>query len=336
MGRMPFWAVFLGAVVVVNAGAFAAYSLVKDDGGAQVADAGNDASRALRSQGLVALKETRYGEAVAKFTAAAQLSGADSDLPDLLKIAHELQQSARKAQPEVNVGRIKKTEPTVAVAPPPAVAEPEPVAAKPEVTKSFSKRPTKVVKSKPRRTARITKAAPPAAKAKTTGTLLVTSKPSGLMVEVDGVRVSATPAHQELEEGVHRVTLFKDDRRVFEQRVKIAAGSLFSLDPDVTAKLRKAEPKPAPVVKAPAPVAKIEKPVAPIAPSPSSVGELYILSPNVHGAIFINGEDKGFPPMVVKRIPTGKVKIEIRVDGAVRRTKTISVEKGRRSRVMFR
>lgn len=67
----------------------------------------------------------------------------------------------------------------------------------------------------------------------------------------------------------------------------------------------------------------------------SGFGELHIVSPNVYGRIFVNGEDKGFPPLVVKRVRRGVAFIEVKVDGRVRRAKNVVVGE-ERSRVVFR
>ncbi len=363
MGRMPFWAVFFGAVVVLNAGAFAAYSLVRDD--SSVADNSNaELIKTLRFDGLEALKKDQYRLAKTKFMAAAQLSGGDVELAELIKIASQMDHAMRGSTPTAVTGTAAgapvAAAPTVAEpVPETTVAAPEPVekpaviakaepVLKPAPTKTIT--PKRVYKSQRKRITRRAKPAAPVVKEKTTGTLLVTSEPSGLMVEVDGERIDITPIHREVTAGAHRVAIFKKDRRIFDRRVNVAPGTLFSLDPDLRAKLKELQPKPIkkpePVVAArpaeqPKPIAaeKSQPPKEKISPKPAkpvAFGELHIISPNVYGSVFINGQDRGYPPVVLKKIPVGKVIIEIRVDGAVRRTKAVRVDKDRRRKVMFR
>ncbi|MHB8875811.1 MAG: hypothetical protein ACYC8T_19155 [Myxococcaceae bacterium] len=52
--------------------------------------------------------------------------------------------------------------------------------------------------------------------------------------------------------------------------------------------------------------------------------------------MWINDRPYGFPPLVAKNLPAGPAKVEIRVDGVVRRTKTADVTASRRTTVRIR
>lgn len=348
MSRMPFWAVFFGAVVVLNAGAFAAYSLLQEES----VDGGHDSveiAQQLRADGLESLKNGDYSAAKTFFIAALKVSGSGNDLEELIQIAEGMMPAPKVASLAMAHPSPGPKPSLTGEEPEPALQADEPTITPPAPLKEVTPSPTPAARrvrssrgSRRRNSPRRAAAPPPAAKVKTTGTLLVTSQPSGLIVEIDGQRLSGTPVHQEISAGPHEVVIFRGDRRVFERRVSLAAGKVLSLDPDLRAKLEEMDRAAEAVVvqnkpetvkqpKKPEPVVK-----AWVEPKPVAFGELHVISPNVYGSVFINGEDRGFPPVVIKKLPVGLVKVEIRVDGAVRRHKNVKVSKDSRRKVMFR
>jgi serine/threonine protein kinase len=67
-------------------------------------------------------------------------------------------------------------------------------------------------------------------------------------------------------------------------------------------------------------------------PTPAPVvterGSVCVTSPNAFGEVFIDGRGYGYPPLTARKIPAGEVRVEIRVDGAVRRSRTVTVRPG--------
>jgi hypothetical protein len=73
-------------------------------------------------------------------------------------------------------------------------------------------------------------------------------------------------------------------------------------------------------------------PVPELRPSGPS-GDIEVLSPNVPGEVWVNGRSHGLAPRVVREIPVGSARVEIRVDGVVRRSRAVQVREGQRARV---
>lgn len=63
-------------------------------------------------------------------------------------------------------------------------------------------------------------------------------------------------------------------------------------------------------------------------------GELVIQSPNVFGIVVVNGREIGYPPIVAKDIPAGTAKVEILVEGVVRKMKAARIEEGQRRQIV--
>ncbi|OJT25948.1 PEGA domain-containing protein [Archangium sp. Cb G35] len=299
-------------------------------------------ARARRAAGLAALEDRDYNKAVAEFTEALSLRKDKGDLVELLRIASDLQSREQaRAQAEA------------------AKPEPVPVA-----------RP--VSKAKPARAALRTKSTtreepPPVPETARNGLLLVTSTPPGMVVMVDGKAMDLTPARLPLRAGSHRVALAQGERQLFEDTVEIEADEVRSINRDLTAALApppvapaaapaRTQPEPT-AVAAPTPVvpASATSPgstvtaSATLAPRPSSEassttarpaaggkGNLDITSPALYGEVWINNRPYGFPPVTAKDLPAGQARVEIRVNGAVKRRMTVEVEPGRSTSVRVR
>ncbi|PTL84979.1 PEGA domain-containing protein [Vitiosangium sp. GDMCC 1.1324] len=297
-------------------------------------------ARARRAAGLAALEDRDYSKAVAEFTEALSLRKDKGDLVELLRIASDLQ-TREHSKPRDE----------------PAKPQPEPTpAAKP------------AAKAKPVRVAmrtRATKEEPPeAAETTRNGLLLVTSTPPGLVVLVDGKTMDLTPARLTVRAGTHRVALAQGDKRLFEDTVEVAEDAVRSINRDLTAELAppsapppaptRSAPEPttaAPAVAAPAqaspspaatttaaPEPRAESP-APVAARPAAAtgkGDLDVSSPSIYGEVWINNRPYGFPPVTARDIPAGQARVEIRVNGEVKRRMTVEVEPGRRASVRVR
>lgn len=306
--------------------------------------------RVYRAAGLSALEKGNWNDAVEQFTQALRVGKADSDIMELLKMAKEFQSKTPSAAPAA--------QPTAVAAAPAPEPEPEPV---------DPKKPGGAKKPAPKPAARpVASAAKPTDKTEKTdeapvpAMLLITSIPTGLVIEVDGVRKDLTPAKVQVPAGSHSVTLWKGDNRLFQKMVSAEPGQVMIVDADVSAQLAPATPavperEKEPVAAAPAPERPRPEPVAAVAPAPTPApttgpaaggttaapavpsgkptGELQIISLNVYGEVFVNGKSVGFPPVVAKNLPAESTKIEIKVDGAVRRSRTVDVVAGKRTMV---
>ncbi|MFB1483501.1 PEGA domain-containing protein [Corallococcus sp. RDP092CA] len=290
--------------------------------------------RALRASGLAALEDRDYERAVAQFTEALKLrpDDKDSDLTRLLGIATDLRSREQSRTPQASPAR----------EPPPTRAPPRSRAAKLAAA----------------RAAREQQAAQSASQEEESrgGLLLVTSTPPGLVVMVDGKAVDLTPARLPVSAGTHRVVLAQGDRHLYEETVDVDADAVRSLNRDLSAELTPASPRPAAVpvaavVPASPPAASAglaggpgatHSPTEPATPSEPSVakaavatqrGDLEITSPGLYGEVWINGRPYGFPPVSAQALPSGPAKVEVRVNGEVKRRMTVEVEPGRSTRV---
>jgi hypothetical protein len=59
-------------------------------------------------------------------------------------------------------------------------------------------------------------------------------------------------------------------------------------------------------------------------------GEVYVLSAEMYGEIFVNGKSYGFPPLLARDVAPGAATVELKIDGATRRTMTVQVGSHRR------
>jgi hypothetical protein len=292
-------------------------------------DANSGLARALRASGLAALEDRDYDRAVADFSEALRLNPDDpkSDLPRLLGIATGLRSR----------GQTK----TAAVEPPP-----------PETPPSSRGARTRAARLAAARAAREEQQATAQQKEESArpGLLLVTSTPPGLVVKVDGKTLDLTPARLTVSAGTHRVVLAQGDRQLLEETVEVESDGVRSLNRDLTAELAPAAPKapavvpvatsapvstPAPSVGAtPASPAPDPKPPAPsVATAAVALGALEVTSPGLYGEVWINSRPYGFPPVSAQSLPAGPARVEVRVNGEVKRRMTVAVEAGRSTRV---
>lgn len=313
--------------------------------------------RVYRSAGLMALEKGDYDKAVEQFMQALRVGRADSDIMELIKMAKEFQArgpakvAAAEPEPEPEPEVVAVAVPSpVGPAPTPKKKEP----ARPARPAPARKEPVRVAEVRPR-----TEEPPPLL------TLLVTSIPSGLIIEVDGARKDMTPAKVQVPAGTHAVSFFKGENRLLQRTVTGEGGQVLTVDADLSTKLApspspspspspepvavaKVEPPapPAPAVPAPAParltpppalppssVTPSVTPPAPVAAMVAPTGELQIISLNVHGEVFVDGQSYGYTPVVAKNLPAQQVKIEVKVDGSVRRSRTADVVAGKRSTI---
>jgi hypothetical protein len=281
------------------------------------------------------LEEGDYPSAVKEFTQSLRLGEDTGDTAELLRIAKDLQERQRSKPSE-------KGPPTASNPSP----KPKPAPPKPAPPKAAPKRPTPAKSAEDDEPAR--------------GLILVTSTPPGLVIELDGRRVDLTPARISAEPGLHTVVLSRGDQRLYDRRLEVEEGEVHSIDADLTEKLRPVGPPVAVAVPVSSESPRLSEPVSPSAtktraaeaggpppvkaraaepetkPVVGPTGELQIFSLNVYGEVWINDRPYGFPPQVAKELPAGPARVEIRVGGAVRRTKVAEVVPSRRTTLRIR
>ncbi|HYV45649.1 MAG TPA: PEGA domain-containing protein [Myxococcaceae bacterium] len=299
--------------------------------GAAAEDENEGLARARRAAGIAALEHRDYDKAVTELTEALRLRKDKGDLAELLNIANELRTRDKDKD--------KNRAASVAATPPAPPPEPAPVPA-PSPSRSSSK------SSKPVRVATRTPPPepPPAPEPPRNGLLLVTSTPPGLVVTVDGKTVDLTPVRLQVKAGPHRVTLAQGERRVLDETVEVGEDAVKPITWE-------AKPEPPPAVVASAAPAPAPTPPAPTKPPPAPVetvaakpppapvegkGDLEVSSPSLYGEIWINDHPYGFPPVTARGLPAGKARVEVRVQGAVKRKMTVDVVPGTSTPVRVR
>ncbi|HZI14035.1 MAG TPA: PEGA domain-containing protein [Myxococcus sp.] len=286
-------------------------------------DAHAGLARARRAAGLAALEDRDYDTAVAEFTEALRLRKDDKgDLVELLRIAADLRTRGQARTRD---------------------EEPKPSRNTPAKSKA--------VRLASARTPAREEAPAPAAASEEESTkgalLLVTSTPPGLVVMVDGKTVDLTPARIPLRAGTYRVALAQGERKLAEETVELGDEDVRSLNRDLSAELAPPPSRTAPTpaaspsqVAAPAPAPAAPAPVTP--PAPTSVataaarGDLNVTSPSLYGEVWINNRPYGFPPVLAQGLPAGPARVEVRVNGVVKRKLTVEVEPGRSTPVRVR
>jgi hypothetical protein len=285
----------------------------------------DEQGRARRAAGLSALVAGEYDSAVASFAEAEVLMGEGANVGELLRIAQDLQARAAAAK---------------AAQAAPADAVPVPPQPKPEPKPAPAKLPPRLALRPPPSAAepRAGEAGGPS-----TGVLLISTTPRGLLVQLDEAALDLTPARATVKAGAHKVSLYDGERRLLETTVQVSAGEVATLRRDLTAEMEAAgAQRPRETVgEAGAPAAAL-KPAAlqPAAPPETAAreipaaapaqarGGLDITSPGLYAEVWINGRSYGFPPVAARNLPVGMAEIEVRVNGAVKRKAKATVQAG--------
>lgn len=283
---------------------------------------------ARRSAGLAALDAGEYEKALIDFTEARALLGDKANVGELLRVTEDLRSKRDRAAAS------RPTHVAAAPSPPP----PRPVS-RPSMARRMAMRETPIpaVETTP-----LPPPPPPAS-----GLLIVSTTPRGLLVHVDEAAIDLTPMRTKVKPGSHRVALFDGDRKVYEATVDVKDGGTATLVKDLPVEMavemappREAPPPPpAPpaaraepprtiAARVPAPAPRSRPALAPPASSSPETPSLQITSPGLYGVVWINGRPRGYPPLEVDDV-TGTAKIEIRVNGIAKRTKTVEVAPGR-------
>lgn len=298
-------------------------------------DLASERYKELRGAGLTALSAADYSLAVERFTEALKFGKADSDIIELLKMAKQFKESGGQKEPE-----------------PELPLEPEPPTPTPAAPTKAAVRPTPRPVRRPE---------PPRKPEPARGSILVTSSPAGLIVEIDGVRRDLTPAKIQTTVGQHAVSLLKGSTRLTQRLVDVDADQVALVDADVADLVNslttaatggtrpeppKPEPKPAPVTAVPTPAPEPVKEPEPVKPpppaavrmvTPTETGEVFVTAASLGGIVFINGSSFGPSPLLARGIPVGTTVVELKSpEGEVRRSKEITVKVGERAEVRFR
>jgi PEGA domain len=284
---------------------------------------------ARREAGLAAMETGDYEKALINLTEARALLGDKANVTELVRLAEEL----RKRPPPGGPSRPREGLSTH----PGARSVGRPLARR-VATKEESP----------------AEANPVAAAGTGSGLIIVTTTPRGLLVHVDESPVDITPMRAKVRPGTHRVVLFDGDRKVYETTLDVKEGATATLFKDFPAedgiaesqhaapasaqvaaltKEDSATSEPGPPVAGPA-AAVI--PTVPDVPPERGSGTLQISSPGLYGVVWVNGRPRGYPPLEVRDVPGGPVKIEVRVNGVERRSSTTVVQPGLTTSVMLR
>lgn len=321
-----------------------------------------DLARAHRASGLAALETGDYALAVKSFTTSLKLSSKDTDTAELLRIARDLQDRAKdpKRPDAVATESADAAKRAAEASKPVAKAAPAPAKAAPKPAPAPAKRVAATQREEPTETA--------------SGTVLVTSTPSGLLVEVDGRSMDLTPAKLRLDPGIHTVVLLRGSTKLHERRIDVNPNGVHSIDVDVTPAIRAeraaqeavkdedasddpSDPRAAaarsgtapatgappantaaqtrPATTAARPASATPTPAPQAAPS-GAVGDVHVASSGIYGDVWINGVSFGPPPVLAKNVAAGTATVEIRVSGSTRRTKNVDVIAGQRTTLRIR
>jgi hypothetical protein len=283
----------------------------------------DDETRGLarRKAGLAALEAGDYEKALVNFTEARVLLGDKANVAELMRLAEDLRKRPSPASPP------RPRENTY----------PRPAA-------RFVNRPP------PRRVA--TREEPSTEGSSVgSGLIIVTTTPRGLLVHVDD---SPVDMRATVRPGSHHVALFDGDRKVYETSLDVKEGATATLFKDFPAESSPAESQRTPAASTPvlsgpkddstaseaASPAAAARPVA-LAPIPAplperSTGTLQIASPGLYGVVWVNGRPRGYPPLEVRDLPVGSVKVEVRVNGVEKRSSMVVVQPGLTTSVMLR
>jgi hypothetical protein len=60
-------------------------------------------------------------------------------------------------------------------------------------------------------------------------------------------------------------------------------------------------------------------------------GDVEITSPGLYGEVWINNKPYGFPPVTATGLPAGQARVEVRVNGQVKKRMNVEVAPGRLS-----
>jgi hypothetical protein len=291
---------------------------------------------ARRAAGMAALEAGDYERALADFAEARALAGDRAYVSELLRVTEDL------------AHRPPSRRPVVVRAPP----SPSRMASRFRVVERSAPRDAPAPAEAP--------SAPPPPLTPSSGLLLVTTTPRGLLVQVDDVPVDLTPTRASLKVGPHHVALFDGDRRVFETNVEVKVGSPTTLARDLTSEVTPAsrpvvaavpfakddDAAPAsaparPATRASAPpaanahtdlasasVVMARAPARRPAPLIPPTGGLEVTSPGLYGEIWINGRSWGFPPVRAADLPVGPTRVGVRVNGVEERSAVVAVKPG--------
>ncbi|MFP2929951.1 PEGA domain-containing protein, partial [Pyxidicoccus sp. 3LG] len=92
-----------------------------------------------------------------------------------------------------------------------------------------------------------------------------------------------------------------------------------------------------PTVAAPPPAPRPEPVATAVAPAAvAQKGDLDVTSPSLYGEVWINNRPYGFPPIKALGLPAGTARVEVRVNGVVKRKMNVEVEPGRLTAVRVR
>lgn len=367
-GKKALIGVGVGILLAVGAGAFFLLGEKEEPAASLVAEVPMEedeseeedrsgVARGLRVAGLAALEAGDYDDAVTHFSRALQLGGAGNDVAELLQISRTLldNSEARRlgADSDADSDSDSEASSAQARATQPAAARPAPVRSQAPVARAAP------APSQPRREVSASRSSgredSSDAEEAATGMLLIASTPDGIAFQLNDDDGGITPARLSVPAGTHRITYFRDGNPIATRQITVEAGKLAVADAELrpdssgaaenvagsgTAEEERVEEERVEAESAPE-ESRLEASVVQPPPSgvitekppeeqPVLVGELLVESPNVYGEVWVNGRQVGFPPTVVRDLPVGPARVEIKIDGRTRRARTVRIEENRR------
>lgn len=185
-----------------------------------------------REAGVRALRAGKYAKAITSFEAALKLDPKIADAPVLLDVARQLADSEAAADAPAPVKRAIARTP-----------EPEPEAEIEEAQPSRTNRNRRVRRT-PKRRKRV--AREEVDEEPEDGTLVVTTEPAALLVEIDDNEPERSPVALDLPPGPHTVRILDGETVLEEKRVVVASGQRERVVGDYTKRLARAAPPPPP------------------------------------------------------------------------------------------
>ncbi len=303
-GLVGFLAVNVVAAIAVKSVLSRQDADADTDGGetSQSEESAGDIARIHRIAGLEAMERQDYTMAIREMTAAARAGDDSPELLRLISLAQQLRGPLANAPVAPADPTAAAANPTGAapVASPPAPQPAPSAAAAEEVSQLLARARANTPRRPTRRRTRVAQARPEPA-------VVETPEEAPQEAAIAPSRPDPSPFEPETPPPAEEPT----PAPIVPPRPTVSSSAT---PPPARAPVRTPTPRPAPR-------------------AAQAVGSLEVSSPNVYGDVYVNGRAYGPAPRVVRGIPVGAARVEIRVDGDARRSRTVRVREGARTPV---
>jgi beta-lactamase superfamily II metal-dependent hydrolase len=149
-----------------------------------------------------------------------------------------------------------------------------------------------------------------------TGSLSVTSIPSGALVYVDGTFKGITPVTiQSISTGFHQIKVTRSGYKDYSTSVSVAGGKPLSISATLTAGSGSSVLPPVFPITIPTTTPTIKPTTAPTAPSGTGTGSLSVTSIPSGALVYVDGTFKGITPVTIQSSSTGVHQIKVTKSG---------------------